>query len=377
MKTNLPNPIGVRELARLARVSIGTVDRALNGRPEVSKKTRDRILRLAEEHGYRPNLNARALSTGKAGIKIGVCIPREIHFFYDELRDGILEEGERHSCLGIDLNYEPIKALGSDEVSAVARIIKTGIQALIITPGNSAELAPLIDEAEQERNIRVVCVASDDSLSNRSTAVCVEPRMNGMLAGELLAGFVPAYSKVAVFTGMLTTEDHARKVSGFYEGFLPAAPGGRVVEVIEGHEDETETFEKCIALLRNEPDLAGLYVSTVNSLPVCRALQQMGRAGNVRLIGTDLFAELLPWFHNRTISAMVHQRPYRQGQLATRLITDHFLNGIALPPVRHLNPAIVMRSNLMLFREVLRSKPRRLRMTRDSPLPSHREVGSA
>jgi LacI family transcriptional regulator len=376
VKTNRPNQIGVRELARLARVSIGTVDRALNGRPEVSEKTRERILRLAEEYGYRPNLNARALSTGKAGIKIGVCIPREIHFFYDELRDGILEEGARHSCLGIDLNYEPLKALGSDELSAVARIIRTDIQALIITPGNSAELAPLIDEAEQERNIRVICVASDDSLSNRSTAVCVEPRMNGMLAGELLAGFVPACSRVAVFTGMLTTEDHARKVSGFYEGFLPASSGGRVVEVLEGHEDEAETFEKCINLLRSEPDLAGLYVSTVNSLPVCRALQQMGLAGKVRLIGTDLFAELLPWFHNRTISALVHQRPYRQGQLATRLIADHFLNGIALPPVRHLNPAVVMRSNLMLFRETLRSKPRGLRRISDFSSPDIQVGGS-
>jgi LacI family transcriptional regulator len=348
--------IGVRELARLAHVSIGTVDRALNGRKEVSERTRAKLLRLAEEYGYKPNLNARALSTGLSRIKVGVCIPREIHFFYDQLRDGLLEEAEQYSRLGVDVQYEPLDALGADESSVIARLIQTDIRALVMTPGHQAELAPLIDQAEQERNIRVVCVASDNSLSKRSSAVCVEPRMNGMLAGELLASFVPPGSRVAVFTGMLATEDHAKKVSGFYEVFLRDCPGGRVSDIIEGHEDETEVFEKCVEILNREPTLAGLYVSTVNSLPVCRALQKTGRAGKVRLVATDLFAEAIPFFHNRTISASLHQRPYRQGQLAVRMIMDHFVNGLEFPPVRHLSPAVVMRSNLGLFRETSRAR---------------------
>jgi LacI family transcriptional regulator len=195
---------------------------------------------------------------------------------------------------------------------------------LILTPGNPVQLAPLIDEAERDRNIRVVCVASDDSLSNRSTAISVEPRMNGMLAAELIAGFVPPASRVAVFTGSLATEDHAKKVGGFYEVFPKDCPGGKVVDVVEGHENEAKTLEICAALLRKEPKLAGLYVSTVNCLPVCRALQEAGRAGKVRVVATDLFAEAVPYFRNHTISASIYQRPYRQGQLAVRLIVDHF-----------------------------------------------------
>ena len=219
--------IGVRELARLAHVSIGTVDRALNGRKEVSAKTRERILRLARQHGYKPDAHARALSLGRSRIAVAVCIPREIHFFYDQLRDGILDEAAQYRHLGLDIRYEPVTELGADEmVEVVAGLIKTGIQALIMTPGNPVQLAPLIDEAERDRNIRVVCVASDDSLSNRSTAISVEPRMNGMLAAELIAGFVPPASRVAVFTGSLATEDHAKKVGGFYEVFPKDCPGG-------------------------------------------------------------------------------------------------------------------------------------------------------
>lgn len=343
--------IGIRDIARLARVSVGTVDRALNGRSEVSEATRARILKLAKEHNYIPDANARALSRRRSSVRVGVCIPREIRFFYDQLYAGILREADLYRPSDIELNYLPAKALASDEAILVRQLIETGIQALIVTPGNRIELAPLLNEAEIQKNIRVVCVATDDSLSKRSSAVCVEPRMNGMLAAELLAGFVPAKSRVAVFTGTLAAEDHARKVSGFYEVFLENCANGRIVDLVEGYEDEAGTFEKCIDLLHREPQLQGIYVSTANSLPVCRALKETGRAGRVRLITTDLFAEAVPFFYDRTISAAVHQQPYRQGQVAVRLIMQHFLKGAPFPRTSYLNPAIVMRSNLNLFRE--------------------------
>ncbi len=348
--------IGIRELAKLARVSVGTIDRALNGRPKVSEVTRNKILKLAKQHNYIPDPNARALSLGRSAIRVGVCIPREIRYFYDQLYAGILHEADRYRPSEIELDYVPARALASDEAVVVQGLMETGIQALIVTPGNRFELAPVINEAEHKKNIRVVCVASDDSLSERSSVVCVEPRMNGMLAAELLAGFVGPKSKVAIFTGTLASEDHARKVSGFYEVFAELCPDGRIVDLIEGHEVEKETFDKCIHLLQHEPQLAGIYVSTVNSLPVCRALNEAGLAGRVRVITTDLFAQMVPFLRDRTISASVHQRPYRQGQIAVRLIMDHFLKSAPLPRTRYLSPAIVMKANVNLFREAAASK---------------------
>ncbi len=64
--------IGVREIAAAANVSIGTVDRALNGRKEINEKTRLKVLRIARKLGYEPNPAARALSIGRAALRIGV-----------------------------------------------------------------------------------------------------------------------------------------------------------------------------------------------------------------------------------------------------------------------------------------------------------------
>lgn len=341
---------GVHLIAEIAGVSRGTVDRALHGRSGINEATRLRVKEIAQQIGYRPNLAARALSTSKATAKVGVCIPREIHFFYDELWSGVLEEAERVSQFGVEFTYRPIQSLGVGDVEAFQELVASGVDGMIITAGNPRDLKPLIDDAES-REIRVICVDTDASESRRSSAVCVEPYLSGGVAGELLGKIVPPGSKVAVVAGSLTAEDHRKKAGGFSETFPRHCLGGETVAVIEGHEDEEETYRKTLDLIREVPDLAGIYVNTVNCLPVCRALGARNLEGKVRLITSDLFLDMCPFFEKGTISASIYHQPYRQGQMVVRLMADHLISGVQLPPIISLSPAVVMLSNLRLFRE--------------------------
>ncbi len=342
---------GIHLIAHLAQVSIGTVDRALHERPGIKEATRQRILQIARQLGYTPNLAARALSVAKAEVKIGVCVPREIHFFYDQLWSGILDEAKRAAHLGIQFVNRPVQALGEGDTEAFKQLVAFGVDGIILTAGSPRDLQPLIDDAE-ERGVRVICVSTDAPESKRSCIVCVEPRTNGSLAGELMGKLVAPGSKVAIIAGMLSTEDHRKKADGFCETFPHYCQGGRIIKVIEGHEDEDESFQKTFELLRKVPSLAGIYVNTVNCLPVCRALGARGLAGKVKLITTDLFAEMAPYLQKGTITASIYQQPHRQGQLAVRVMADHLMNKTALPPTIYLSPGVVMSSNLHLFREM-------------------------
>jgi LacI family transcriptional regulator len=346
--------VGVHRLAEQANVSIGTVDRALHGRPGINEKTRERVLRIAQELGYEPNLAARALSRSRTHIRIGVCVPREIHFFYDQLWEGIYDEVKRYRDYGIDFIFRPVPELGKGETPELRKILASRVQGVILTPGCPAEITPIIDRAEAQ-GVRVVCVSTDAPSSKRSSIVCVEPRLNGLLAGELMAKFVPANSKVAVMTGMLRTENHSRKTEGFSHSFAQYCGGGQVVEVIEAHEDPGESFRKTSALLARVPDLSGIYVNTVNCLPVCKALEARNRTRSVKLITTDLFQEMVPYFEKQTICASIYQRPYQQGRSAVSTIVEHLAHNAPLS-CTYLNPSIVLRSNLHLFREVKRQQ---------------------
>jgi LacI family transcriptional regulator len=234
---------GIQLIAELASVSIGTVDRALHGRAGIAGATRRRIQQIARQVGYTPNLAARALSISKANIKIGVCIPREIRFFYDQLWSGVLEEARQAAHLGIQFLNRPVEVLGEGDAEAVKELIAAEVQGIILTAGNPRGLQRLINRAEQ-KGIRVVCVSTDAPKSQRSCVVCVEPRMNGCLAGELMGKVVAPDAKVAIVAGMLRAEDHQKKVEGFKEAFPKYCAEGRIVKIIEGHEAEDETFQK-------------------------------------------------------------------------------------------------------------------------------------
>ncbi|KGO32537.1 hypothetical protein Q757_00425 [Oenococcus alcoholitolerans] len=56
---------GIREIAKRAKVSISTVSYALNGSDKVSKKTRDRVIKIADDLNYTPNLAGQTLKNKK------------------------------------------------------------------------------------------------------------------------------------------------------------------------------------------------------------------------------------------------------------------------------------------------------------------------
>jgi len=209
------------------------------------------------------------------------------------MRAGIEDEARRGQSLGVEFIYRPVPKLGENEKHQVTALLREKLNAVVIVPGNPRVVAPLIDRAEAS-GVRVVCVSTDTPLSCRSTVVCVNPELNGRLAAELMAKFVPPQADVAIITGMLATEDHRKKIEGFQMGFSAYSAGGRVVAVFEAHESEEESYKKTYELLVREKQLCGIYVNTVNCLPVCRAVHEHGRSRQLRLITTDLFQQMVP-----------------------------------------------------------------------------------
>ena len=130
------NRSGIPQIAELAGVSIGTVDRALHGRPGINDETRQRVLDIAKKIGYRPNLAARSLSTGKR-IRVGVCVPQEIRYFYNEMWDGINEEIRRYADRGIDFLLHPVPELGKGERQAFRRILDSDVRGIVSYAGQS------------------------------------------------------------------------------------------------------------------------------------------------------------------------------------------------------------------------------------------------
>ena len=66
--------VTMQQIADLAGVSRGTVDRALNDRGRIRPEVAEKIKMIAKELGYQPNIAAKALSSGNQILRIGVIL---------------------------------------------------------------------------------------------------------------------------------------------------------------------------------------------------------------------------------------------------------------------------------------------------------------
>jgi LacI family transcriptional regulator len=337
----------IKGIAQALGISIGTVDRALHGRSRISPETRDRVLKKAEQLGYRPNEVARSLKLNR-NLRIGVYSPRHIASFFDALRDGVRAAASAVSNVNVELVFRTFSRLDEGDVELLTADANQAFDGILITPGNPVHTEFIIRKLAR-KGIPIVCVADDSPRSERLACVTTDAHTSGAIAAELFARVIHETGQIATITGTLAILDHAEKVSGFAVSLAALAPGLISLPPIESHGKPREAYIQTKKLLMRNALPLGIYVSTANSLSVLRALEERNLLGKVQVITTDLFPELIPYIQSGKVLATIYQRPFTQGKTALELLVSYLADGLAPKTITRLAPHIVLRSNLALF----------------------------
>jgi LacI family transcriptional regulator len=339
-------PVGIKDIAKALGISIGTVDRAIHSRGGINPSTKERVLKMAQTLGYKPNLAARYLKAPRQ-VRVSINLPARIGSFFDAVRAGI-RDAARPFQAGVDLQFRTHPVLGEGDEELFREALEDGSKGLIICPGHPAQLKVWIRRAAQKR-IPVVCVVTDAPGTERLTAVSTDSFVSGAMVAELLHLIVHDSGTIGLFTGALSTFDHSEKVRGFKHSLASLHSSLAISHVIETHDDESAAYSQARRLLARDHSLKAIYVSTANSITVIQALEELDPERRIALVTTDLFPQLIPFLKSGRVLATVYQRPETQGRMAFEAL-HHFLVEGRCPPHRiKLNPHIVMRSNLELF----------------------------
>jgi LacI family transcriptional regulator len=344
---NSKKPTGIKAIAGALGISIGTVDRALHNRPGISAKTRVQVLNMAEKLAYQPNLAARNLKLNRH-LRIGVFLPQEIASFFDPLCEGVRSTAADTHGLDVGVEIFRYPRIGKGDVELLESKIKESYDGLILTPGNSSQFVPLLMRIAQKRT-PVVFVGSDLPRAERVSSVTIDATVSGGIAAELFSRTISKEGSVAVITGNLDTQDHAEKLRGFAATLALIAPHLRLKPTIETHERPKEAFDATLKLIGRRPPPEGIYINTANSLPVLRALEESKLLGQIQIITTDLYAELVPFIEKGEVLASLYQRPYTQGKTAFEVLVRFLTQQITPEQATRLAPHIILRSNLSLF----------------------------
>lgn len=346
-KDEKSGPVGIKAIAKQLGISIGTVDRALHGRPGISPKTRARVLKTAEKLNYKPNIAARSLKLNRR-LRIAIHLPLQITSFFDPLREGIQAAAEAMVGVNMELDFRTYPHIGKGDIELLEADVGQKYDGIILTPGDPVKFDPIIRRLTAQ-GTPVVCVASDAPRSGRLASVSVDAAISGAVAAELLSRVLHKQASVAVITGDLSTQDHADKLKGFAATLATIAPHLSLLPAIETHDQPRDAWRETQHLLARRPRPGGIYINTANSVPVLGALEEQKALDQTVVVATDLFPEIVPFLESGRILATLYQRPSTQGKAAFETLIRYVLDGVVPEPVTRFAPHIVLRSNLPLF----------------------------
>ena len=113
----MPKPVTLQDIANQLGISKVSVSKALRGQTDIGKATTAKIVALAEELGYRPNIIARKLSA-KQTRTIGLVVPKVAHHFLTQAIDSIYK-------LANEKNYEIVMMVSEEDALLEQKHIET------------------------------------------------------------------------------------------------------------------------------------------------------------------------------------------------------------------------------------------------------------
>lgn len=148
--------VTIKDIARISGYSINTVSRALNDKPDINSETRNRILRIADQHNYTPSHAAKSLKSTRTGI-IGLVVANISNPFYTNIIRAV-------ENFAFDENYAVLIADSSESVErqhyVLDMLCSKGVEGLLVTPVRTSG-----ESIERLQQIQVPCV-----LLNRNAA---------------------------------------------------------------------------------------------------------------------------------------------------------------------------------------------------------------
>jgi DNA-binding LacI/PurR family transcriptional regulator len=132
----------LHDVAHLAGVSIKTVSNVINDYPHIRVQTRERVEAAIEQLGYRPNLTARSLRSGRTDV-IGLALPELSLSYFAELADSVMVAAERRGLTVLIEQTGGDRERELDVLRSPRRQLTDGL--LISALGLGQDDAPLLD----------------------------------------------------------------------------------------------------------------------------------------------------------------------------------------------------------------------------------------
>lgn len=327
--------VTIKKIAELCGVSRGTVDRVLNNRGNVKKETEEKVLRIAKQLNYTPNMAAKTLAARRKNITIGIVLPAEGNDFFDDLLKGVYQAQKELGDYGISLIVKTSK--GYDVEAQLENIdsISDKISALIIDPISDIKVEQRINRLI-ENGIPVSTVNTDIEGSKRLFYVGSNYTKGGEIACGMLALITGGKANIGILSASGKHGGHIRRINGFKKVCQEKYPDFNVLAYATTNDDEIQAYEVTKNMLKEHAEIDALYIAGSGVYGACRAVIALGRDKNFNVICFDRVPGTIEMIEKGLIKATICQQPYTQGNRSVHFMFNYLVSGAKPEKIQYI-----------------------------------------
>lgn len=317
----------VKEIARLAGVSIGTVDRVLHDRGEVSADTKAKIHGIIATLGYEPNILARQLARNRA-YTFRAILPRadQDSGYWSLCLAGLRRAEHDLTPYGARLKVHEFDRYDRASYRALLKkVVAEPCDGLLIAPVLPDDLVPALgrltgtgDTGQTTRRVPYVFFDCDAQGVTPVAAIGQDALRAGHLAGRMMSLLAKGPGPLVALSAHAGDRHIRQRIEGFDTFFRNAPAGLHTRAVIVTECPELESARDCDRALgkifRANPDVAGVLVANSSGHIVGDWLAMRNGKDSCAVVSWDLVPANARALHEGKIDCVVSQRPAEQAR---------------------------------------------------------------
>ncbi|MGB9779554.1 LacI family DNA-binding transcriptional regulator [Caldanaerobacter sp.] len=334
--------VTIKDIARLANVSVTTVSRVINNKPEgVSEETRQKILKLVRELGYQPNAIARGLVTKKTKT-IGLIIPDISNPFFPDIARGVEDSAHIYGYNVFLCNTDDNLEKESEYIKALKEKYVDGI---IFTSSSIPKHEHIIELVESGIPVVIMDRRVD---SENIYGVFLDNYEGGYIATKHLIDL--GHEKIGCITGPLHTKSARERLEGYKKALLDS--GIKIDEklIFEGDYKINGGIIGAERLLKDNKDMSAIFA--------CNDLMAYGAYKTIRSFGYKIPDDIsVVGFDDIQLSQIlepqlttIKQPAYDMGLTAARMLIKLIEGKKLKKKIINFRPQLVIRQSTKLVK---------------------------
>lgn len=344
----------IKDIARMAGVSAGTVDRVLHNRGDVSTASMEKVRKVLDEIDYHPNMFAIGLAAKKRYRILCVMPFCTEQNYWHSVAQGVERAAQELKPFNVCVDYLYYVHANQESYETACSYLQTEpVDAVLIAPNFREETLRLTEYLEA-KEIPYVFIDFNIEQTNALCYIGQDSKTSGYLAAKFLMRHYEEGQELVLFLNNQKSNPAEIQMQRRFEGFMQyiAEEYARLTihDVVLNKEDEEANSRLLDAFFEEHPKAVLGAVFNSRVFQVADYLHKKGRRLK-SLVGYDLLQKNVKRLKTGEVSCLLGQRPELQGYCGVKALCNHVVFKMPVASVKYMPIDIMVKENIDFYTE--------------------------